>query len=127
MAERRLEALTMRKLAGAVQAFLAWLDSDAAAADADSQARVAHRQLRALTRSRPSAEPTLVYDSLGRVIGTADPPAPADYSLRLGDGGDLLVATRDGVFVFVLDERGVLHFVGRRPPATGALEGDQPS
>jgi hypothetical protein len=125
MNERRLEAMTLRKLASAALAFQAWLDGDAAPASSGGQAQEAHRQLRAL--SRPPSKSTLIYDSHGRVIRMTDPPAPADYSLRLADDGDLLVVTRTDVFVFVLDEWEVLHFVGRRPLGPGALDGDQPS
>jgi hypothetical protein len=127
MPERRFETGPLRKLASAALAFQTWLDGGAASADTDGQAREAHRQLRALSRSRPPSGTTHIYDALGRLIQMTDAPAPADYALRLGDAGELLVTTRTDVFVFVLDAHEVLHFVARRPLAAGTSEGDRPS
>jgi hypothetical protein len=47
--------------------------------------------------------------------------------LRLGDAGEVIVATGSDVFVFVLDAQEALHFVARRPLGPGASEGDRPS
>jgi hypothetical protein len=127
MPERWLEAMTLRKLAHAALAFQDWLEDDSASTAIDEQAREARRQLRALSRSRLPSEPTLIYDSVGRVIGTIDPATPADYSLCLGDDGDLIVASGTDLFVFVLDEQGILHFIRRRPSAEGVLDGDRPT
>ncbi len=127
MPERRIETRDLRILASATLAFQAWLDGGAASVGTDGEAQEAHRQLQAVSRLRPPSEPTFIYDSHGRVTGTIDPPSPPDYSLRLGDASELLVATRTDVFVFTLNAREVLHFVARRPLAPGAPEGDEPS
>ena len=126
MPERQFDTGLLRKLARASVAFQAWLDCDAASADTTGQACEAHRQLRALARSRLPSGTTHIYDSLGRVTQTIDAPAPADYSLRLEETGELLVAAGADVFVFGLDERGALHFVARRPLAPGTAEADRP-
>jgi hypothetical protein len=125
MPQRRLNMRLLRKLARALLAFQTWLDGSAAAADEDSQAREARLLLRSAPRSRPS-EVTCVYDSLGRVTQVIDAPTPPDWSLRLEDAGEVLVAARTDIFVFAPDAQGALHFVARRPSAPGA-EGDRPS
>jgi hypothetical protein len=123
MAERRHEARHLRKLACAALAFQAWLDDGADPVDAGTPAQEARRQLRALSRPGPQPVTTHTYDSLGRLTGTTDAPASAGYSLSLGDAGELLVATRAGIFAFDLDARGTLHFIARRPATVTPEEG----
>jgi hypothetical protein len=127
MHERRFHTESLRKIARATLAFLAWLHGGAASADTDGQAREAHRRLRALSRPRPPRRTTSIYDSLGRLRQTTHTPAPAAYSLCLGDAGELLVTTRTDVFVFALDAREALHFVARRRLPPCGSEGDRPS
>jgi hypothetical protein len=127
MPERRYEGAALRKLASAALAFLGWLEGGAAPAGTGGQAREAQRRLRALLRPGPPSGATCTYDSLGRLTQMTAPPAPAGCSLRLGDAGEVTVATGSDVFVFALDARGGLHFVARRPLGPGASEGDRPS
>ncbi len=124
--KRRLEGMTMRKLANVTLALIGWLDDEADSAEADEETREARRLLRALSRPLQPQEPTLIHDSLGRVIGMTDPPPPLNYSCRLGDDDEVLVTTSTDTFVFAWDKVEVLRFVDRRPLGQGEADGNRP-